>query len=283
MMKRVKYDKVSAVYDQRYRSGGPAGIAESLQELACRVKAHRVLEVGCGTGHWLTPMQSCEIRCGLDYSAGMLDKAKQRDGSLRLVRGTATQLPFCQSVFDFAFCVHALHHFDDPLAFVDEAWRVLRAGGALAVIGMDPQTEQDRWYLYDYFPGTYETDLARYPSGEMILHWMKEAGFGGWERRIAARIEHDFVGRKVLSDPVLQKDGTSQLSLLTEDAFVKGMARIREAIELAERRGQEIVFPTHIALPIVVGFVADAKAHTVMRPPEKRLSGPKEERRCPIC
>jgi hypothetical protein len=40
MMKRVKYGKVSAVYDQRYKSGGPAGIAESLQELACRVKAH---------------------------------------------------------------------------------------------------------------------------------------------------------------------------------------------------------------------------------------------------
>jgi SAM-dependent methyltransferase len=283
MMKRVKYDKVSAVYDQRYKSGGPAGIAESLQELACQVKAHRVLEVGCGTGHWLTPMQNCEFRCGLDSSAGMLDKAKQRDGSLRLVRGTATQLPFCQGVFDFAFCVHALHHFDDPVTFVYEARCVLRAGGALAVIGMDPQTEQDRWYLYDYFPGTYETDLARYPSGEMILHWMKEAGFVGCERRIAARIEHDFIGRKVLSDPVLQKNGTSQLSLLTEDAFVKGMARIREAIQLAERRGQEIVFPTHIALPIVVGFVPDAKAHTLMRPPAKRPSGFKEERRCPIC
>jgi hypothetical protein len=130
---------------------------------------------------------------------------------------------------------------------------------------------------YDYFPGTYETDLARYPSGEMISLWMKEAGFVGCERRIAARIEHDFIGRKVLSDPVLQKNGTSQLSLLTEDAFVKGMARIREAIQLAERRGQEIVFPTHIALPIVVGFVPDAKAHTVMRPPAKRLSGLKQE------
>jgi hypothetical protein len=46
---------------------------------------------------------------------------------------------------------------------------------------------------YDYFPGTYETDLARYPSGEMISLWMKEAGFVGCERRIAARIEHDFI------------------------------------------------------------------------------------------
>lgn len=265
MMKRVKYDEVSAVYDQRYRSGGPVGIAESLQELACKVKAHRIPEVGCGTGHWLKLMQNCEIRCGLDYSAGMLDKAKHRDESLRLVRGTATQLPFREGVFDFVFCVHALHHFGDPLAFVHEARCVLRTGGVLAAIGMDPQAEQDQWYLYDYFPGTYETDLVRYPSGDMILHWMKEAGFVACERRIAARIEHDFIGREVLSDPILQKNGTSQLSLLPEDAFAKGMARIREALQLAERRGEEIVFPTHITLPLVVGFVPDAVQISPMR------------------
>jgi ubiquinone/menaquinone biosynthesis C-methylase UbiE len=262
-MKRVKYDKVSAVYDQRYRSGAPVGIAKSLRELACKVQARRVLEVGCGTGHWLTLMQNCEIRCGLDYSAGMLDKAKQRDESLRLVRGTATHLPFRGDTFDLVFCVHALHHFDDPLAFVYEARYVLQIGGMLAIIGMDPQTEQDRWYLYDYFPGTYETDLARYPSGGMILHWMKEAGFVGCKRRIAARIEHDSIGREVLSDPVLQKNGTSQLSLLTEGAFVNGMARIREALQLAEGRGEGIVFPTRIALPIVVGFVPDAVQSSV--------------------
>jgi SAM-dependent methyltransferase len=262
-MKRVNYDEASTVYDQRYRSGGPTGIAKSLRELACTVEAYRVLEVGCGTGHWLTSMPYCEVRCGLDYSAGMLDQAKQRDGRLRLVRGTATRLPFREGAFGFVFCVHALHHFDDPPAFIDEARRVIRTGGALAITGMDPQTEQDRWYLYDYFPGIYETDLTRYPSGDMILHWMKEAGFVRRERRLAAHIVRDFIGREVLNDPILQKNGTSQLSLLTEDAFVNGMARIREAVQLAERRGEGIVFSTHIALPIVVGFVSDAVQSSV--------------------
>ena len=131
---------------------------------------------------------------GLDYSAGMLDKARQRDGALGLLRGSATQLPFRENVFDFVFCVHALHHFDDPPAFIHEAHRMIRRGGALAVIGMDPRTEQDRRYLYDFFAGTYETDLDRYPSGDMILRWMKESGFVRCERRLAARIEHDFTG-----------------------------------------------------------------------------------------
>jgi ubiquinone/menaquinone biosynthesis C-methylase UbiE len=256
-MKRVNYDEVSTVYDQRYRSGGPVGIAKFLRELISNVNAHCMLEVGCGTGYWLTLLRHCDIRCGLDYSAGMLDKARHKDGSLRLVRGIAAQLPFYEGAFGVVFCVHALHHFDDPLAFTYEAWRVLRTGGALVIIGMDPHTKQDRWYIYDYFPGTYETDLARYPSGQMIQRWMKEAGFVKCERRLASHISCDFIGRDVLRDPILHKNGTSQLSLLTEDAFVDGMARIRRTLHLAERHGEEVVFSTHIALPIMIGFVPD--------------------------
>jgi SAM-dependent methyltransferase len=254
-MNRVNYDQVSSVYDRRYQAGGPAGILESLQALARQVDARRVLEVGCGTGHWLALMPGYEVRCGLDCSAGMLDKARQRDRSLDLIRGTASRLPFRDGAFDFVFCVHALHHFNDPPAFVQEAQRILRVGGALAIIGMDPQTEQDRWYLYDYFPGTREIDLSRYPSGKAILRWMRKAGFTKCERRLAARIAHDFIGCDVLNDPILHKDGTSQLSLLTEDAFLDGMVRIRQAVSLAERESREIVFPLDIALPLVAGFV----------------------------
>ena len=50
---------------------------------------------------------------------------------------------------------------------------------------------------------------------------------------------------------------TSQLSLLTEDAFLHGKARIEEAIRLAEEDGREVVFPMDIALPIVAGFASD--------------------------
>lgn len=258
-MKRVNYDQISGIYDQRYQAGGPAGIAECLCELVHQIGGRRVLEVGCGTGYWLAQLPNGGIRCGLDYSTRMLDKARQRDDSLRLVRGTADRLPFDQSAFDFVFCVHALHHFDDPATFIHETCRVIRTGGVLAIIGMDPQREPDQWYLYDYFPGTREMDRSRYPSGDVILHWMETAGFVRCERRLAARIEHDFVGSRVLNDPILQKNGTSQLALLTEEAFENGMARIRETLRLAQSCGEKIVFRTRIALPVVIGFVPDKR------------------------
>ncbi|MGD0707049.1 MAG: methyltransferase domain-containing protein [Anaerolineaceae bacterium] len=254
MMKRVNYNEVARVYDQRYSTNRLVGIEDCLQTWTRQVKARRVLEVGCGTGHWLTSLRECDFRCGLDYSAGMLGKARQKDGALRLVQGTAMQSPFGSDAFDLVFCINAIHHFPDPAVFIQEARRILKKGGLLTIIGMDPLTEPDRWYLYDYFPGTCETDRGRYPSGKMIQQWMKEAGFQTSERQPAGHINHDFVGREVLDDPILQKNGTSQLALLTDDAFQAGMARIMEAVQLAESCGEQIVFPTHIALPAVIGY-----------------------------
>jgi hypothetical protein len=49
------------------------------------------------------------------------------------------------------------------------------------------------------------------------------------------------------------------LALLTEEAFENGMARIREALRLAESSGEGIVFQTRIVLPVVIGFVPDTR------------------------
>jgi ubiquinone/menaquinone biosynthesis C-methylase UbiE len=168
-MKRVDYTEVAAAYDQRYKLDSLSGIAEQLQRLLEEVNGRRALEVGCGTGHWLISMSNCMLRCGVDCSAAMLNEAKKKDGSLALIQGAASHLPCCRNVFDFAFCVNSLHHFDDPAASICEAYRIIPESGALAIIGMDPQAEHDRWYLYDYFPETYETDLERYPTGDTIL------------------------------------------------------------------------------------------------------------------
>ena len=59
-------------------------------------------------------------------------------------------------------------HLHNPSGFVNNAHRLLKQGGTLAVIGMNPHDGRDRWFLYDYFPGTYETDLSRYPSIDAI-------------------------------------------------------------------------------------------------------------------
>ena len=41
-----------------------------------------------------------------------------------------------------------------------EARRVLRAGGSLMSVGLDPHTALDQWWIYDYFPGALAADRA---------------------------------------------------------------------------------------------------------------------------
>ena len=164
-MKSINYDEIANTYDERYkRAYDPEGIASKLLNLAQEVDAERVLEVACGTGHWLEVLQTEAQVYGMDLSFGMLRKAIERKGSFFLINGDIGFPPFLQNSFDMVCCINALHHFDDPSGFIKNSHKLLRQDGALAVIGMNPHSKRDQWFIYDYFPGTYETDLERYPS-----------------------------------------------------------------------------------------------------------------------
>lgn len=248
---RVNYDHIAVTYDQRYSLRTFEGIAGAVRPLLSGKQ--KALEVGCGTGHWLAEFSSACPVVGLDLSPRMLEKASQKGGG-QLVCGQAAELPFADGSFDLVYCVNAIHHFDRAAAFVAEAWRVLRPGGSLAEIGMDPNAfHNDRWYIYDYFPGTLETDRLRYPSSPVIAEWMEAAGFADVKQAVAERILHTFTGREVLADPILQKHGTSQLVLVSDEAYAAGRRRIDVAIQQAEAAGETVVFPVDVSLALVTG------------------------------
>jgi ubiquinone/menaquinone biosynthesis C-methylase UbiE len=266
---RVDYDRISPSYDQRFTRSSMPGVAAALQTLVGELAPQRILEVGCGTAYWLDDLRlfrpqvassgsshagpSSPGLFGLDLSGGMLCQARRRRGPLHLLRGRASRLPYASACFDLVYCVNALHHFDQPSAFVYEAWRLLRPGGKLAVVGMDPRAEQDHWYLYSYFPGTYEADLARFPSWDTVRDWMAGAGFGRVAWQPVEEIRDAKVSRAVLDDPFLKKDAISQLSLLSDEAYQAGLRRIEAALAAAESAGELLLFATDLTMIMVSG------------------------------
>lgn len=226
-------------------------VADALSALADDLDAQRVLEVGCGTGRWL-PELSVPGRqvVGLDASFGMLHGAQGRGVPVGLAHGVAEWLPFPAASFDLIYTVNALHHFTDKQRFIREARRVLRPGGLIAVIGMRPADRAD-WYVYQYFEGAYETDLARYPSPGDLRGWLGAAGFAGMADRIVYDIVENFEGRAVLDHPFIERNATSQLVLLSDAAYEAGLRRIEAAIEQAEARGERIIFPNSLQLVMV--------------------------------
>jgi SAM-dependent methyltransferase len=179
-----------------------------------------------------------------------------RQGPPDLACGRALRLPFPDRTFDLIYCVNALHHFGGPRAFVVEARRLLRSGGALAIVGMDPRRSRNTWYLYRYFKGTYAADRRRFPTPGELVDWMAAAGFERVEWQPAERIFGPMTGRDVLKNSFMHKGGTSQLALLSDEAYALGIRRIEAALAQAEAAGETLVFPVDILLTIVVGRLA---------------------------
>ena len=253
VQEQVDYDQIAHTYDRRYGAQGYEGVASTVLSLARSGAAHSVLEVGCGTGHWLAQLRGvCPEVYGLDLSLAMLRQAEQKQQPF-LVTGQADRLPFVEASFDFVFCVSAFHHFADKREFLSQARRSLRSGGRLAIIGMDPHRADHTWSLYDYFEGTRQADLARYPSAHKIETWMREAGFVEVESGIAEQMRHSLSGRGILESPFLEKEGTSQLALLSDEVYQSGLERLKVDVRRAEKTGKPLEFQVHITLTLVTG------------------------------
>jgi len=174
----VNYDIIAPKYDARYAQNPLAGVSHELRELITRSRACDVLEVGCGTGHWVIELHPLVRRIvGLDFSFGMLEQARAQNDKLLLTNGDANHLPFPSASFDLVMSVNALQHYTYQRAFATESRRLLRAGGALAIVNLAPHIGRDQWYLYDYLEGVKATDLRRFPSSGTLLDWMLSAGF----------------------------------------------------------------------------------------------------------
>lgn len=249
----VNYDVIAPKYDARYAQNPLEGVLRELRALVSNRETHDVLEVGCGTGHWVVELQPLVRRIiGLDYSFGMLEQAHVQSSQLLLTNGDANFLPFPSASFDLVLSLNALQHYTDQRAFITEARRLLRSGGALAIVNLDPHIGRDRWYLYDYFDGVKAADLRRFPSSGTLLDWMLAAGFVRAEWRVAERIHQEFIGGEVLDNPFTQKGGSSQLALLSDATYAEGMERIHAAI--AEAKDAPPVFVTDQWLTLLVGW-----------------------------
>jgi ubiquinone/menaquinone biosynthesis C-methylase UbiE len=251
----LNYDNIAPEYNQRYDSSPVPERAKALLDLAQQVGAQRVLEAGCGTGFWLDLLGArAETTCGLDYSLGMLEQAKGRLTPLGLSQGDAVHLPYREDTFDLVYCVDALHHFGDQRAFIAEAFRALRPGGGLAILGSDPHSDDDRWYVYDYFEGVRESDLGRFSPASTILQWMNEIGFERTGSEIVEHIQSSYCGQDVFNDPFLKKNATSQLALIGDEAYQVGIKHIKDAITKSETSGEEFIFESVLRIQMLVGF-----------------------------
>jgi phosphatidylethanolamine/phosphatidyl-N-methylethanolamine N-methyltransferase len=132
------YARWAPVYDLVFGSVFARGRKASIA--AAERIGGRILEVGVGTGLSLPEYAWTNRLIGVDFSAPMLRKAKDRVAEHRLtnVDGLAVMdaqhLGFQDGVFDVVVAQYVITVVPDPEAVLDEFARVLRPGGEIVLV-----------------------------------------------------------------------------------------------------------------------------------------------------
>ncbi len=225
---KIDYDVVAPEYGRRYETQRFPGLEGTVRGFVrARPRVALVVDVGCGTGHWLRVVGS-EVRraVGIDPSAGMLAEARAAGSELRLVRGVAEQLPLRDASADRVVCMHAFQHLEDRRRFAHEARRILRRGGGILIVALDPHANLDAWWIYDAFPSARRLDRERYPATSEIRALLEEAGFAETRTTVAEALTGELAFDDALARGVLGRRSTSQLMMLDDAEWEEGLRRL---------------------------------------------------------
>ncbi|KAJ1934185.1 hypothetical protein EC988_008884, partial [Linderina pennispora] len=144
------YTQIARWYDGRHKSTGfnAAGLAK--QQLAEYLPTAHMLDLAGGTGDMTIYFQSRQaalkrtaVSTVYDLNAHMLEAAQRRlenkewRDHVAIRQGNAEHLPYADGEFGVCCCAFGLHNMPNRRKVLEEAIRVLKPGGVMAVLEMN--------------------------------------------------------------------------------------------------------------------------------------------------
>lgn len=111
-----------------------AGILEEIE----KEDFQTLLDAGCGTAPILSLLSEKypdRLYTGIDLTPMMIEAARAKHlPNAEFVIGDCEDLPFANNSFNVIICSQSMHHYPNPQAFFNGAFRCLKAGGRLMLI-----------------------------------------------------------------------------------------------------------------------------------------------------
>ena len=161
----------------------------------------------------------------------MISQARSRSDAVSFIEGKAESIEMPGNSFDLVFTVDVIHHLDNQLQFIREAYRVLKPGGSLCTT---TETEWDilrRQPFSNYFPESVDADLKRYVPISELRRMMEYAGF--------EQIHGENVSQNYTLDSIqaYRDKAFSCLHLISEESFQQGLERMESDLKTGPIRG----------------------------------------------
>jgi len=143
-----------------------------LKELNIK-KEDKILDVGCGTGHFLKMLKKMGVKeiTGIDNSKFALEFCKQKVSKIKLLKlDIGKPLPFQSNEFDKIVVINVLYLFSkqERKKILKELYRVLKNGGKIAVINPKKGGRNIKIFLEDI-----KETIKRYGFLKGVLRLLK--------------------------------------------------------------------------------------------------------------
>ena len=246
------WQRAAAHYRDTFAHATAPFIAPLLE--VARVSAgKRVLDVACGPGHVAAAAAARgAVAQGLDFSAAMVDIARNTYPGIAVTEGDAEDLPYADGAFDAVISGFGIHHVPRPEAALAECRRVLAPGGRVAFSVWAVPAENIAWsLLFDAVArcGTRAAADAPPPGGSLTQpdHCLRLLEATGLVERSAALVRAEWRLPNASALVAALSAGTVRTAALiaAQDASV-----FPAIIGDIERHAERFRRDGHLAIPI---------------------------------
>lgn len=131
------------------------------------VKGKKIADIGCGSGYGTVHLALfADSATGVDYSAQTLEESRKEYAAVKnldFVHGKVPPVPLESESMDVVTAFQFIEHIRDPLAFIQDVYRVLKPGGVFICTTVNAKMSLARnpFHAFEYDFAGMESDFQK--------------------------------------------------------------------------------------------------------------------------